>query len=134
MALRTPTQYAEDLKVRYACALTQLAGVDEFIKVPGVGDKPDRELSRQTLAEVVEPRYDELFKLVLSELRRSGFEQLVASGIVLTGGGASLKLGQHLVLPEDTPLCNVWLTLLHGMGIDLERHGDSSGIVKELQA
>ena len=61
MVLRTPTQYAEDLKVRYACALTQLAGVDEFIKVPGVGDKPDRDLSRQTLAEVVEPRYDELF-------------------------------------------------------------------------
>ncbi len=91
MALRTPTQYAEDLKVRYACALTQLAGVDEFIKVPGVGDKPDRELSRQTLAEVVEPRYDELFKLVLSELRRSGFEQLVASGIVLTGGGAKME-------------------------------------------
>ena len=91
MALRTPTQYAEDLKVRYACALTQLAGVDEFIKVPGVGDKPDRELSRQTLAEVVEPRYDELFKLVLSELRRSGFEQVVASGIVLTGGGAKME-------------------------------------------
>jgi cell division protein FtsA len=91
MALRTPTQYAEDLKVRYACALTQLAGVDEFIKVPGVGDKPDRELSRQTLAEVVEPRYDELFKLVLSELRRSGFEQLVASGIVITGGGAKME-------------------------------------------
>ncbi len=91
MALRTPTQYAEDLKVRYACALTQLAGVDEFIKVPGVGDKPDRELSRQTLAEVVEPRYDELFRLVLSELRRSGFEQLVASGIVLTGGGAKME-------------------------------------------
>ena len=91
MALRTPTQYAEDLKVRYACALTQLAGVDEFIKVPGVGDKPDRELSRQTLAEVVEPRYDELFKLVLSELRRSGFEHLVASGIVLTGGGAKME-------------------------------------------
>ena len=91
MALRTPTQYAEDLKVRYACALTQLAGVDEFIKVPGVGDKPDRELSRQTLAEVVEPRYDELFKLVLSELRRSGHEQMVASGIVLTGGGAKME-------------------------------------------
>ena len=49
-------------------------------------------------------------------------------------GGANLKLGQHLVVSEDTPLCNVWLTMLKGMGIDVERHGDSSGIIKELQA
>lgn len=53
---------------------------------------------------------------------------------VLAGGGANLKLGQHLVLPKDTPLCNVWLTMLHGMGIDAERHGDSTGVVKKLQA
>ncbi|MBT4227063.1 MAG: DUF1552 domain-containing protein, partial [Verrucomicrobia bacterium] len=53
---------------------------------------------------------------------------------VITGGGANLKLGQHLALPKDTPLCNVWLTMLHGMGIKSERHGDSSGVVKELQA
>ena len=53
---------------------------------------------------------------------------------VLTGGGANLKLGQHLALPKDTPLCNVWLTMLQGMGIKTERHGDSSGVVKELQA
>jgi len=53
---------------------------------------------------------------------------------VLTGGGANLKLGQHLALPKDTPLCNVWLTMLQGMGIQSERHGDSSGVVKELQA
>ena len=53
---------------------------------------------------------------------------------LLAGGGANLKLGEHLVLPKDTPLCNVWLTMLQGMGIDAERHGDSSGVVKELQA
>ena len=53
---------------------------------------------------------------------------------ILTGGGANLKLGQHLALPKDTPLCNVWLTMLKGMGIQAERHGDSSGVVKELQA
>ena len=51
---------------------------------------------------------------------------------VLTGGAANLKLGQHLVLPKDTPLCNVWLTMLHGLGIEAERHGDSTGLVKEL--
>ncbi|WP_395718572.1 DUF1552 domain-containing protein [Prosthecobacter sp.] len=51
---------------------------------------------------------------------------------VLTGGAANLKLGHHLVLPKDTPLCNVWLTMLHGLGIEAERHGDSTGVVKEL--
>ena len=64
----------------------------------------------------------------------SSIHYLTNCPTVLTGGGANLKLGQHLVLPTDTPLCNVWLTMLHGMGIDVERHGDSSGIVKELQA
>lgn len=91
MALRTPTQNAEELKIKYACALRQLAHPEEVIKVPGVGDKPARELSRQALAEVVEPRYDELFTLVQAELRRSGFEDLVAAGIVLTGGAAKME-------------------------------------------
>ena len=53
---------------------------------------------------------------------------------ILTGGGANMKLGQHLTVSKDTPLCNVWLTMLHGLGIDAERHGDSTGVVKELQA
>ena len=90
-ALRTPTQNAEDIKVKYACALTQLAHAGEVIKVPGVGDKPARELSRQALAEVVEPRYAELFSLIQAELRRSGFEELIAAGIVLTGGAAKME-------------------------------------------
>ena len=88
MALRTPTQNAEEIKIKYACALTQLARPDETIQVPGVGDKPSRQLSRQALAEVVEPRYDELFTLVQAELRRSGYEDLIAAGIVLTGGSS----------------------------------------------
>jgi len=90
-ALRTPTQNAEEIKIKYACALTQLARADETIKVPGVGDKPAKELSRQALAEVVEPRYDELFTLVQAELRRSGFEDLMAAGIVLTGGSSKME-------------------------------------------
>lgn len=53
---------------------------------------------------------------------------------LLAGGGAGIKLGQHIVLPKDTPLCNVWLTLLNGIGVEAERHGDSTGVVKELQA
>ena len=90
MALRTPTPFAEEIKIKYACALTQLARADEIIKVPGVGERISRELSRQALAEVVEPRYDELFTLIQAELRRSGFEDLVAAGIVLTGGTVEL--------------------------------------------
>lgn len=91
MALRTPTPHAEELKVKYACALAKLAGPEETIKVPSVGDRAPRDLSRQALAEVVEPRYDELFTLVQAELRRSGFEDLVAAGIVLTGGTSKME-------------------------------------------
>jgi len=91
VALRTPTQYAEEIKVKYACALTQLAAVEETIEVPSVGERPDRRLARQTLAEVVEPRYEELFTLIQAELRRSGFEDLCAAGVVLTGGSAKME-------------------------------------------
>ena len=91
VALRTPTQHAEDIKVRYACALTQLANPDETIEVPSVGDRPPRRLARQTLAEVVQPRYEELFTLIQAELRRSGFEDLIVAGIVLTGGSAKME-------------------------------------------
>ncbi|HEY5603501.1 MAG TPA: cell division protein FtsA [Gammaproteobacteria bacterium] len=91
VALRTPTQYAEDIKKKYACALTQLASPDESIEVPSVGDRPPRRLARQTLAEVVEPRCEELLTLVQNELRRSGFEDLCAAGVVLTGGCAKME-------------------------------------------
>ena len=91
MALRTPTPNAEEIKIRYGCALSQLARADQMIEVPGAGDRPPRELSRQTLAEVVEPRYDELFGLIQAELRRSGFEELIAAGVVLTGGASKME-------------------------------------------
>jgi cell division protein FtsA len=91
VSMRTPTQYAEDIKIRYACALSQLANPDESIEVPSVGDRPARRLARQTLAEIVEPRYEELFNLIREELRRSGFEEVIAAGIVLTGGSARME-------------------------------------------
>src|SRR5689334_1913526 len=91
ISMRTPTQYAEDIKVKYACALSQLANPDETIEVPSVGDRPARRLARQTLAEIIEPRYEELFGLVREELRRSGFEEVIAAGIVLTGGSAKME-------------------------------------------
>jgi len=91
VALRTPTQYAEEIKMKYACALTQLAREDETIEVPSVGERPPRQLARQTLAEVVEPRYEELLMLIQAELRRSGFEELLAAGVVLTGGSSKME-------------------------------------------
>ena len=91
VALRTPTQHAEEIKKKYGCALTQLARSDESIEVPSVGDRAPRKLARQTLAEVVEPRVEELYGLVLADLRRSGFEDMVGSGIVLTGGSAKME-------------------------------------------
>lgn len=91
MAFATPTQHAEDIKIKYACALSQLAGEHETIKVPSVGDRSARELTRQALAEVVEPRYEELFSLIKAELRRSGFEDMIPAGIVLTGGTAKME-------------------------------------------
>jgi len=91
MALRTPTPHAEELKVKYACALAKLARPEETVKVPSVGDREARDLSRQSLAEVVEPRYDELFTLIQSELRRSGYEELIAAGVVLTGGTSKME-------------------------------------------
>lgn len=91
VALRTPTVHAEEIKIRYGCALTQLAAPDETIKVASIGDRPPRTLSRQTLAEVIEPRYEELLQLIQAELRRSGFDNLLAGGIVMTGGSSKVE-------------------------------------------
>src|SRR5256885_8268743 len=91
MTLRTPTKEAEELKIRHGCALRQLADANDIIEVPGVGERSPRKLSRPMLAEVIEPRIEELYTLVLAELRRSGFEELLSSGIVLTGGCALLQ-------------------------------------------
>ncbi len=91
VALRTPAQYAEEIKIKYACALTQLARLDETIEVPSIGERPSRQISRLNLAEIVEPRYEELLLLVQAELRRSGFEDLIAAGIVLSGGSSRVE-------------------------------------------
>jgi cell division protein FtsA len=91
VALRTPTINAEDIKQKYACALTQMANVEGTIDVPSIGDRAPRKISMQNLAEIIEPRYEELMLLVQSELRRSGNEELIAAGIVLTGGSSKVK-------------------------------------------
>jgi len=91
MALRTPTKDAEELKIAHGVALRQLASATDMIDVPGVGERGPRELSRQTLAEVIEPRVEELYSLIQRELRSSGLEELLSSGIVITGGSALMK-------------------------------------------
>ena len=111
VALRTPTQFAEEIKIKYACALRQLVGPDDTIEVPSVGDRAPRRLSRQTLAEVVEPRYEELLHLVQAELRRSGFQDLIAAGVVLTGG--SSKMDGVVELAEEIFHTPVRLGLPH---------------------
>ncbi|HUN68127.1 MAG TPA: cell division protein FtsA [Burkholderiales bacterium] len=91
MALRTPTAEAEAIKMRHGVALRQLADPNEMIEVPGIGDRPPRVMSRQTLAEVIEPRAEELFSLVQQVLRESGYEELLSSGVVLTGGSSMMQ-------------------------------------------
>jgi len=91
IALRTPTESAEEIKKKYGCALRQLAAVEESIEVKTVGDRPPRKLSKQTLSEVVEPRVEELFDLVRTDLRRNGCEHLIRSGVVLTGGSSKME-------------------------------------------
>jgi len=100
MALRTPTQHAEDIKINYGCAMSQLAAAEESIEVAGVGDRPPRKLSQRALADVIQPRIEELYQLIQNELRRSGFEDLLSSGIVITGGAAQMpgmiELGEEI--------------------------------------
>jgi cell division protein FtsA len=91
MALRTPTKDAEDIKIRHGVALRQLANASDMIEVPGVGERGARQLSLQTLANVIEPRIEELYSLVQRELRTAGLEELLSSGIVITGGSSLMK-------------------------------------------
>lgn len=91
MALRTPTKSAEAIKLSYGCAMPELANDHQMIEVLSVNERLDRKISTKALSDVVSARYEELFSLVRNELRRSGFEDLVAAGIVLTGGASKVN-------------------------------------------
>ncbi|SBS30057.1 Cell division protein FtsA [Marinomonas spartinae] len=91
MALRTPTQHAEEIKIKYACAMSSMASGDQAIQVPSVGDRQPRTISRDALAEVVEARYEEIYSLVQDELRRSGYAERIPAGIVITGGTSLME-------------------------------------------
>lgn len=99
VALRTPTQYAEQIKIKYGSALAHAVDHAETIQVPSVAKRPPKQIHKKALAQVIGARYEELFALVQAELRRSGFEDLVAAGIVLTGGAS--KVGGAVELAES---------------------------------
>jgi len=102
MALRTPTADAEEIKLRFGVAKQALADPDAMIEVPGIGERAPRSLSRQALAAVIEPRVEELFALIQQVVRESGYEELISSGVVLTGGSALMEgmveLGEDVFL------------------------------------
>ncbi|MGR9087703.1 MAG: cell division protein FtsA [Gammaproteobacteria bacterium] len=135
IALRTPTVNAEDIKRKHACALTQLASAEGAIEVPSIGDRAPRKISTQNLAEIIEPRYEELMLLVQSELRRSGFEELIAAGIVLTGGSSQVmglvELAEEIFhvpvrmgIPQNvTGLAEVVKNPIHATGVGLLMYG-----------
>lgn len=112
VAFRTPAQHAEQIKLKYGCALPELVDDDTPIEVPSVGETPSRRLSRQMLAEVMRPRFEELFRYVRKELHRADVYDLIAGGVVLTGGVAQtpgilelaeevLDVAVRLGLPHD---------------------------------
>ena len=102
MALRTPTDDAEDIKLQHGCAKQLLADPETHIEVAGLSGRPPRLLNKQVLAGVIEPRIEEIFSLVQKEVQSSGFEHLVSSGVVLTGGSALMQgmveLGEDIFL------------------------------------
>ncbi len=138
VALRTRTQDAEDIKIRYGCALQQLANPDETIEVPGIGDREPRKLSRMTLVDVVQPRYEELLTLIQAELRRSGHEDLIAAGIVMSGGSSKMEglvdlaeeifnMPVRLGMPRHvTGLADVVSNPIHATGVGLLLVGSQS--------
>jgi len=138
VALRTPTVHAEEIKIKYACALEQMVSTDETIQVPSVGNREPRRLERQTLTQVVEARYRELFNHVHKQLRQSGYESMIPAGLVLTGGGSKMEgvveLAEeilHMPVRLGTPtgvtgLSEVVSNQIHATGVGLLLYGSRS--------
>lgn len=135
IALRTPARNAEDIKIKHACALQDLADINQMIDIPTSSDRPGRHISKRALAEVVEARYEELFNLVLAEIRRSGFENMISAGIVLTGGASKVegavelaerifKLPVRIGAPQNiTGLTDVVNNPMYATGVGLLLYG-----------
>lgn len=138
VALRAPPKHADDIKIKYGCALPELIEGEEMIDVSEVGDRPNRSMSKHVLTEVIRARMDELFRLVLREVRRGGFDTMPAGGVVLTGGSAQLRGAVELAeeifevpvrlgLPHDvTGLSEISGNPGHATGVGLLRYGVQS--------
>jgi len=139
VGLRTPMAEAEVIKQKYGCAMTSMVGKDETIEVPSVGGREPRILSRHLLAEILEPRVEEIFTLVQREIIKSGLEDLLASGIVLTGGSCILpgmpEMAEQIFnlpvrrgLPQGigglTDVCN---SPIYATGVGLIKYGARCG-------
>jgi cell division protein FtsA len=146
--LRTPTQHAEEIKIKHGCAVSRLVGPEETLEIPSIGERPAHQLARRGLAEVVEPRLEELLLLVQQELRRSGFDDLIASGMVVTGGTSKtpglldlaeevfqrpvrLGLPQHVTGPEQVMGDPAYAT---GVGLLLFGHQQRQLRVAEMRS
>ncbi len=135
IGLRTPASEAEKIKIKYGCALSSLVKHEESLDVPSVGGRPPRLLSRQILCEIIEPRVEELFGMVQQRLKKTGFEDMFASGVVLTGGTALMEGAQdaaerYLGLPirRGTPrniggLMDVVNSPIYATGVGLVLYG-----------
>lgn len=138
VALRTPTQHAEKIKIKHAAVMTGMSDSSETIEVPSVAKRPPRKIHKRALAEVVTARYEELFALIRAELRRSGFEDLVAAGIVLTGGASQVsgvlelaeqhfKMPVRLGVPQHVRgLIDVRENPIYATGVGLLLHGQQA--------
>jgi cell division protein FtsA len=135
VGLRTPMAEAEKIKQQYGCCLTSMVGKDESIEVPSVGGREPRVLSRQLLAEILEPRVEEIFTLVNREIIRSGYEDFIASGVVITGGTSILpgmpEMAEQIFnlpvrrgLPQDIGgLTDVVNSPIYATGVGLVKYG-----------
>ncbi|WP_029917445.1 cell division protein FtsA [Pelobacter seleniigenes] len=146
VGLRTPMAEAEKIKQAYGCCLTSMVGKDETIEVPSVGGREPRILSRQLLAEILEPRVEEIFSLVNREIIKSGYEDLIASGVVITGGSAILpgmpELAEqvfNLPVRRGKPLnigglVDVVASPIYATGVGLVKHGSMNTKVQTFKA
>ena len=135
MALRTPTKAAEIMKLEHGCAMSELASPGQMIEVLSVNERPGRKISAKALAEVVSARYEELFLLIRHELHASGFDELVAAGMVLTGGASNVHGAVELaemcfempvrqgLVPELVGLSDEMMTPSWATGVGLLLHG-----------
>jgi cell division protein FtsA len=146
VGLRTPTADAEELKKRHGCALTALVREDEVVDVPSVGGRKARQLSRQILSEIIQPRVEEIFELVKDEIHKTGYDDLLASGAVITGGTTILEgvaeLGEEVLglpvrraMPKGVGgLVDVVRSPMYSTGVGLVLYGVHHGEVDHPQA